>query len=258
MLQPGRHANTSDYRYGFQGQEMDDEVKGEGNSLNYTFRMHDPRAGRFFATDPLEIKYPWYSPYQFSGNRVIEAKELEGLEEQIIHTQYLGSKIYETVLKKSQFTMVEWRQLQKTYWKSIILDAKRNENNFGGVGFQQYYSAPFDGKRPRFESDKNFWRGNDQGTLYVTDYHGLMTYGFNEDDAGTGPFKMSTYSLDVLNEFVGNVETAASTSIVVSGGASSPVAVPIIKVTEVIGKVASIEKAVIQAVNGDIKKALET
>ncbi|SRX75234.1 hypothetical protein [Aequorivita antarctica] len=80
MLQPGRHANTSDYRYGFQGQEMDDEVKGEGNSLNYAFRMHDPRTARFFAPDPLTKKYPWYSPYSFSGNRVIDAFEIEGLE----------------------------------------------------------------------------------------------------------------------------------------------------------------------------------
>jgi hypothetical protein len=59
---------------------MDNELKGEGNSLNYTFRMHDPRVGRFFARDPLEKKYPFYSPYQFSGNRVIDMVELEGLE----------------------------------------------------------------------------------------------------------------------------------------------------------------------------------
>ena len=77
---PGRHANTADYRYGFQGQEMDNEVKGEGNSLNYTFRMHDPRVGRFFAVDPLTAKYPYFSSYQFSGNRVIDMIELEGLE----------------------------------------------------------------------------------------------------------------------------------------------------------------------------------
>ncbi|MGV9004116.1 RHS repeat-associated core domain-containing protein [Flavobacterium sp.] len=69
-----------DYRYGFQGQEKDDEIKGEGNSLNYTFRMHDPRVGRFFATDPLEENYSWNSPYAFSSNRVIDAIELEGLE----------------------------------------------------------------------------------------------------------------------------------------------------------------------------------
>jgi RHS repeat-associated protein len=80
MLVPNRHGNTSDYRYGFQGQEMDNEVKGEGNSLNYTFRMHDPRVGRFFAVDPLEKSYPHNSPYAFSENRVIDGIDFEGLE----------------------------------------------------------------------------------------------------------------------------------------------------------------------------------
>ena len=80
MLLPNRHGSSTAYRYGFQGQEKDDEIKGEGNSVNYKYRMHDPRVGRFFATDPLEKKYPWNSPYAFSENRVIDGVELEGLE----------------------------------------------------------------------------------------------------------------------------------------------------------------------------------
>lgn len=68
------------YRFGYQGQEKDNELKGIGNSFNYTYRMHDPRIGRFFAIDPLASKYPYYSPFAFSGNRVIDAVELEGLE----------------------------------------------------------------------------------------------------------------------------------------------------------------------------------
>ncbi|QTY27320.1 RHS repeat domain-containing protein [Flavobacterium sp. CS20] len=83
MLLPGRHGAVDSYRYGFQGQEKDDEIKGEGNSLNYKYRMHDPRLGRFFAIDPLAKQYPFYSPYQFSGNKVIQFKELEGAEELI-------------------------------------------------------------------------------------------------------------------------------------------------------------------------------
>ncbi|QYS87103.1 thrombospondin type 3 repeat-containing protein [Flavobacterium oreochromis] len=81
-LVPNRHGSSkpNGYRYGFQGQERDDELKGEGNSLNYTFRMHDPRVGRFFAVDPLESRYPWNSPYAFSENDVISSVELEGLE----------------------------------------------------------------------------------------------------------------------------------------------------------------------------------
>ncbi len=82
MLMPDRHdeINGNPYTYGFQGQERDDEVKGAGNAINYKYRMHDPRLGRFFAIDPLFEKYPFYSPYAFSGNRVIDAIEQEGLQ----------------------------------------------------------------------------------------------------------------------------------------------------------------------------------
>jgi RHS repeat-associated protein len=80
QLVPNRHGSSDSYRYGFQGQEMDNEIKGEGNSLNYTFRMHDSRIGRFFAVDPLFRKYPYNSTYAFSENSVIAYVELEGLE----------------------------------------------------------------------------------------------------------------------------------------------------------------------------------
>jgi len=68
------------YRASFQGQEHDDEIKGKGNSVNYKYRMHDPRVGRFFAVDPLAKQYAFNSPYAFSENRVIDDFELEGLE----------------------------------------------------------------------------------------------------------------------------------------------------------------------------------
>jgi hypothetical protein len=38
------------------------------------------RIGRFWSVDPLAAKYPHYSPYQFSGNRLTDMVELEGLE----------------------------------------------------------------------------------------------------------------------------------------------------------------------------------
>jgi RHS repeat-associated protein len=71
---------SSAYRYGFQGQEKDDEIKGEGNSVNYTYRMHDTRLGRFFALDPLAPKYPSHSPYCFVGNMPISAIDPDGRE----------------------------------------------------------------------------------------------------------------------------------------------------------------------------------
>ena len=80
MQVPTRHGQSDNYRYGFQGQEMDNEIKGIGNSINYAFRMDDVRLGRFFTPDPLTKKYPELSSYQFGSNRVMDRIELEGLE----------------------------------------------------------------------------------------------------------------------------------------------------------------------------------
>ncbi|MCL4283352.1 MAG: hypothetical protein KJZ58_13960 [Flavobacteriales bacterium] len=81
-LLPGRNysSTTDTYRYGFQGQESDGEINGERNSYAFEYRIHDPRVGRFLSIDPLSRKYPFYTPYSFSGNRVIDSREIEGLE----------------------------------------------------------------------------------------------------------------------------------------------------------------------------------
>jgi RHS repeat-associated protein len=90
------------YRYGFQNQERDDEVKGEGNSVNYTFRMHDPRLGRFFTVDPLRKNFPWNSSYAFSENMLIQMIELEGL--QSVEPIYKGASKHSSInLGKSVF-----------------------------------------------------------------------------------------------------------------------------------------------------------
>lgn len=78
MEMPGRNLNVNSYQYGFQGQEEDPEFWN--GAVSYKYRVEDPRLGRFFSVDPLQSKYPYYSPYAFSGNRLIDMIELEGLE----------------------------------------------------------------------------------------------------------------------------------------------------------------------------------
>ncbi|MEZ4850686.1 MAG: hypothetical protein R3B93_19130 [Bacteroidia bacterium] len=80
MQMPGRTYNAGGYRFGFQGQETDDEIYGTGNAVSYKYRVHDARIGRFLSIDPLAPEYSWNSPYAFSENRVIDGVELEGLE----------------------------------------------------------------------------------------------------------------------------------------------------------------------------------
>ncbi|MBK6730817.1 MAG: hypothetical protein IPG60_07585 [Bacteroidetes bacterium] len=69
---------VSEYRFGFQAQEQDNELWG--GAVSFKYRIEDPRLGKFFSIDPLTMDYPWNSPYNFSENRVIDAIELEGLE----------------------------------------------------------------------------------------------------------------------------------------------------------------------------------
>lgn len=74
---------SGSYRFGFNGQEKDDEVKGEGNQQDYGMRIYDPRLGRFLSPDPLIVygkKYPELSTYQFASNTPIVAIDIDGLE----------------------------------------------------------------------------------------------------------------------------------------------------------------------------------
>jgi RHS repeat-associated protein len=80
MLQPGRSYNAGGYRYGFNGKENDNEVKGEGEQQDYGMRVYDPRLGRFLSVDPLAPDFPWNSPYAFAENKVIWGVDLDGAE----------------------------------------------------------------------------------------------------------------------------------------------------------------------------------
>src|SRR5690349_7539972 len=81
MGMPGRKYYQDDsYRYGFNGKENDNDVKGDGNQQDYGMRVYDPRLGKFLSVDPLSGRYPFYTPYQFAGNKPIWAIDIDGLE----------------------------------------------------------------------------------------------------------------------------------------------------------------------------------
>jgi len=61
--------------YKYQEQELQ-----ETGFYSFKWRQYMPDVGRFFNIDPLAEKYNTWTPYAFSGNRVIDARELEGLE----------------------------------------------------------------------------------------------------------------------------------------------------------------------------------
>ena len=80
MAQPGRNWNdaSGDYRYGYNGKEKDDEIKGEANSVDYGARIYDPRVGRWMSVDPLENDYPSWSSYNYVMDDPINSVDPDG------------------------------------------------------------------------------------------------------------------------------------------------------------------------------------
>jgi RHS repeat-associated protein len=81
MAMPSRQYTAgSGYRYGFNGKENDNDVKGVGNQQDYGMRIYDPRVGRFLSVDPLTKDFAELTPYQFASNTPVKATDIDGLE----------------------------------------------------------------------------------------------------------------------------------------------------------------------------------
>jgi RHS repeat-associated protein len=79
---PGRKytAPNSSYRYGFNGQEKSDEIKGAGNSYTAEFWEYDPRLGRRWNVDPHASRYPSLSGYCAFANNPINVIDPDGAD----------------------------------------------------------------------------------------------------------------------------------------------------------------------------------
>ena len=134
--QPPRYYNGG-YRYFFNGQEVDNEVLGEGALHAFEYRMHDTRIGRFWSVDPLAGKFPWNSVYAFAENRVVDGKELEGLEFISVNNSGVNPEAYENSdgTYNLSFGDIDFNNVSMTEF---------NGNNYFDIGQHLYY-------------DKNGW-----------------------------------------------------------------------------------------------------
>lgn len=87
MEMPNRNFTSENYRYGYNGAEKDDEVKGNGNSYDFGARIYDNRLGRWLSLDPLQSKYPDLSPYNFVANSPLVFIDPDGRK-----LQFFGTK----------------------------------------------------------------------------------------------------------------------------------------------------------------------
>jgi RHS repeat-associated protein len=102
MQMPGRNGNTGDYRYGYQGSEKDDEIRGEGNSYTTFYRQLDVRLGRWLSYDPKAG--PSESPYASMGNNPVLYNDQQG------DTLKLSSSLWASIRQDPSFdaALLSW------------------------------------------------------------------------------------------------------------------------------------------------------
>ena len=99
-MMPGREYQAQPSRFGFNGKENDNEVKGFGNQQDYGMRVYDTRLGRFLSVDPINRQYPELTPFQYASNNPILNVDLDGLEGLASMARYL--KFREAALRQER------------------------------------------------------------------------------------------------------------------------------------------------------------
>jgi len=106
MIMPGRKSPLiagDEHRFGYQGSEMDDEVKGEhGTSYTTFFRQYDPRVGRWLSLDSKDDKFPSISPYVYAMNNPLSLIDEEGDEPNVAQATSLEGFVQ--YLKENKLT----------------------------------------------------------------------------------------------------------------------------------------------------------
>ncbi|UZR98645.1 RHS repeat domain-containing protein [Chondrinema litorale] len=116
------------YRFGFNGKEIDKDFGNKQLIQDYGFRIYNPAIGKFLSVDPLTQEYPFYTPYQFTGNMPIKFIDLDGLEPernpadyvQIPFTKYLTTSLKGLYDDDYNYTALDLGELHSIYGTLVL------------------------------------------------------------------------------------------------------------------------------------------
>ena len=171
------------YRYGFNGQVRDDQIRELGNSYEFKYRGYDARLGRFISRDPLAAQYPWNSTYAFAENDVIRAMDLEGREKLIVNQ--VSEKD-----KTATLTIVKDIEILKNNLPEKYLNMNLdqiNKNFTRGNTILYMSSLPENGKHTSLKDRKDWRKGNAYKVEVVYNINAIFVDNPNvsyDDDGG--------------------------------------------------------------------------
>ena len=130
----------------FNGYEQQRKEFTDGSGLewyDYKHRFYDNQIGRFFCLDTKASDYPYYSPYQFAGNQVSVAIDLDGEEPKymIDGNGHLTNPMKSLLHAAFGYTM---SSLNNTNWKPSDIQFADAITLFRTVSYNRYLSSNTD------------------------------------------------------------------------------------------------------------------
>jgi RHS repeat-associated protein len=234
----GRTFSSEEYRYGFNGKELDNEGMGGGNqTYDYGFRIYNPSLAKFLSVDPLLKNYAWNSPFSFAENDVLRGVDLDGLEYyyagdgsllghfdgsseiRVVTATYLNSDRYPNINSYPPFsnTNKQWYERNSTalhtHHSSVIssvftaiFKAKLKDNRkvhvYIAPGYEGAEHGHTDGK---ISINRNFNAAIDGGSFEIDNYCNVVAMLAHEklhDDYGGDYFSHFIISKKVYEGYV--------------------------------------------------------
>ncbi|MCX6146891.1 MAG: hypothetical protein NTW25_06520 [Candidatus Kapabacteria bacterium] len=168
MLICDRSWSSGSSRYGYNGKENDNELKGTGNSLDFGERVFDPRIIRFPTPDKLKDKFAFQSSYVYAGDSPINSIDKDGKSK---HTVFMW-KVEEQ--SNGTFQVVEhpkcfsgpngYRPIYDDH-KYLGPNSDVNSYEYKGKPYSSLFDIP--GKPGEYFKDQQS-RGNDLILLSIT------------------------------------------------------------------------------------------
>jgi RHS repeat-associated protein len=192
QLVPTRHS-SGDYRYGFNGMEKDNVLKGgEGNSYDFGARMLDPRIGRWFAPDKMEEKYPSTSPYVAfadnpvffvdpDGNEIAPWKWFRSIFGFRIGTSYNITDHYDSDIKFDK-TYTSMMSSSRIYRRIVGLLQRSSRTYKFSSTYNSSTSADKAGENGHFDPNHQGTKTDPYTINFMVDY---KTHTTHADDKGT-------------------------------------------------------------------------
>jgi RHS repeat-associated protein len=117
---------TDFVRFGFNGMEMDNEAKGNGNSYTTEFRQYDSRLGTWLGIDPKTSKFPWQSPYCGLDNNPILLTDPDGRNTKTTIIGKTGKVL--DVINDGKTDIVQFNDIDESTWKGTREDLLKKQN----------------------------------------------------------------------------------------------------------------------------------